>query len=287
MMPFRKPTEPGKPVIEIVRADSFAKLDWLVHGFSTRRGDTENFTLGGAANDGERVTRNRNLFFEALDANTGKLWALVTLKQVHSDVIHYVDQPSEAQLMGDGLLTDAPELILAVQTADCLPILLADPIRKAVGVFHAGWRGTLARIVEKGVGEMRRRFRSDPGNLRAAIGPGIHSCCYEVGGELREKFETQFPYASALFHDVFASDPVRERYPLLFMTARAPGHSHLGPKLHLDLVEANRRQLLEADLSSENIWASELCTSCRTDLLFSYRAEGAKTGRLMGAIGIR
>jgi YfiH family protein len=288
MMPFRRPTDPAKPVIEIVRADGFAKLDWLVHGFSTRRAGTEDFTLGGATNDGERAARNRELFLEALDAKTGgKFWPLVTLKQVHSDVIHYVDRPSESQLIGDGLLTDAAELALAVQTADCLPVLVADPIRKAVGVFHAGWRGTLARIVEKGVGEMRRRFRSHPGDLRAAIGPGIHSCCYEVGGELREKFETQFSYASALFHDVFASDPVRERYPLLFMSARAPGHSHLGPKLHLDLVEANRRQLLEAGLSSENIWASELCTSCRTDLLFSYRAEGAKTGRLMGAIAIR
>jgi copper oxidase (laccase) domain-containing protein len=123
--------------------------------------------------------------------------------------------------------------------------------------------------------------------LYAAIGPGIHACCYEVGNELRDKFDAQFPYAKELFQEVFESDPVRERYPLLFMTARAPGHSNLGPKLHLDLVEANRRQLLEAGLSSANVWASELCTACRTDLLFSYRAEGENTGRMMGAIGIR
>ena len=134
---------------------------------------------------------------------------------------------------------------------------------------------------------MRRRFGSSPRDLRAAIGPGIHACCYEVGNELRDKFEAQFPYARELFQEVFESDQIRERYPLLFMTQRAPGHSDLGPKLHLDLVEANRRQLLHAGLRCEGIWASELCTACRTDLLFSYRAEGPGTGRMLGAIGIR
>ena len=134
---------------------------------------------------------------------------------------------------------------------------------------------------------MRRRFGSSPRDLRAAIGPGIHACCYEVGNELRDKFEAQFPYARELFQEVFESDQIRERYPLLFMTQRAPGHSDLGPKLHLDLVEANRRQLLHAGLRCEGIWASELCTACRTDLLFSYRAEGPGTGRMLGAIGMR
>jgi YfiH family protein len=276
-------------LIEIIRAEGFSNLDWLVHGFSTRGVAEDAFTLGGkAADDGRQVELNRRSFLKALGAQTaGGPWPLVTLKQVHSDVIHYVERPTESQLVGDGLLTKTPELVLAVQTADCLPVLVVDPLGKAVGAFHAGWRGTLARIVEKGVGEMRRRFRSDPAQLQAAIGPGIHACCYEVGSELRDKFEAQFPYAKELFQEVFASDPVRERYPLLFMTARAPGHSNLGPKLHLDLVEANRRQLLDAGLPAENIWASELCTACRTDLLFSYRAEGRNAGRMMGAIGIR
>jgi polyphenol oxidase len=277
------------PTPQIVRAENLAALNWLVHGFSTRQGNGADFTLGNKSDaNGEAVELNRKLFLEALKAETGgKAWPLVTLKQVHSDVVHAVDRSPESQLVGDGLLTDKSKLTLAVGTADCLPVLIADPSQKAIGAFHAGWRGTLARIVEKGVGEMRRRYKSAPANLQAAIGPGIHACCYAVGNELREKFEAQFSYARDLFSEVFDSDPVRERYPLLFMTARAPGHSNLGPRLHLDLVEANRRQLLDAGLLPENIWVSDLCTACRTDLLFSYRAEGPGTGRLLGAIGIR
>lgn len=280
---------PGKTTVQIVRADNLSALDWLVHGFSTRKGNGADFTLGNKSDaNGEAVERNRRLFLEALEADTSsKTWPLITLKQVHSDVVHSVERAPENPLVGDGLLTNKPKLTLAVGTADCLPVLIADPVQKAVGAFHAGWRGTLARIVEKGVGQMRHRFKSNPGDLQAAIGPGIHACCYAVGNELKEKFEAQFSYARELFSEVFDSDPVRERYPLLFMTARAPGHSNLGPRLHLDLVEANRRQLVEAGLRPENIWASDLCTACRTDLLFSYRAEGAGTGRLLGAIGIR
>lgn len=291
MMATRPPREltPTKS-LQVLRTKPFEALDWLVHGFSTRLGERGDFSLGKTQTDGDQksLAQNRARFLEAIGAMTDKmLWPLVSLKQVHSDVVHFVDRAPRNQLVGDGLLTNTHEVVLTVQTADCLPVLIADPANKAVGAFHAGWRGTLARIVEKGVGEMRRRFKSDPAKLQAAIGPGIHACCYEVGSELRDKFEAQFSYGRALFREVFASDPVRERYPLLFMTARAPGHSELGPKLHLDLVEANRRQLLEAGLAAENIWASELCTACRTDLLFSYRAEGAGTGRLMAAIGIR
>lgn len=290
-MPSRIPQEakPSAPT-EILRAESFVGLDWLIHGFSTRCANGQDFTLGrkGEADNGEAVEPNRTLFLESLGATrANKTWPLITLKQVHSDVIQHVDRPPDGQLVGDGLLTKTPGLVVAVGTADCLPVLIADPMGKAVGALHAGWRGTLARIVEKGVGEMRRRFGSHPANLRAAIGPGIHACCYEVGSELRDKFEAQFPYAKELFQEIFDSDPIRERYPLLFMTARAPGHSDLGPKLHLDLMEANRRQLLQAGLRAENIWASELCTACRTDLLFSHRAEQGNAGRMLAAIGIR
>ena len=122
-------------------------------------------------------------------------------------------------------------------------MILVDTKRRAVGVFHAGWRGTVKRIVEKGVGEMHRCFGTRPGDLRAAIGPGVHGCCYAVGPEVRTQFESQFEYGSKLFREVEESDPVREKYPLLFLTARAPGHSELPKKIFLDLVEANRRQL--------------------------------------------
>jgi len=184
-------------------------------------------------------------------------------------------------------MTATPGLFLGIQTADCLPIILADPKQRAVGVFHAGWRGTVKRIIEKGVGEMHRRFGSRPRDLKAAIGPGIHGCCYEVGAEVREKFESQFSYAAKLFHEVEERDPVREKYPMLFLTARPPGHSVLPKKTFLDLVEANRQQLLAAGVPGKSMEASPLCTNCRTDLLFSYRAEKGKTGRMMAVAGIR
>jgi len=133
---------------------------------------------------------------------------------------------------------------------------------------------------------MRRWFGTLPENVKAAIGPGIHACCYDVGPEVRQQFESQFAYAADLFHETKESDPVREKYPLLFLTARAPGHSELPTKIFLDLVEANRRQLIDAGVSPRNISASPLCTACRPDLLFSYRAEVGVTGRMMGVAGI-
>jgi polyphenol oxidase len=212
---------------------------------------------------------------------------LVTLRQVHSDVIHYVTEPPAQPLVGDGLVTDTPGLALAVLVADCLPVMVVDTKRRAVGVFHAGWRGTVKRIVEKGVGRMRLHFGSRLGDLRVAIGPGVHHCCYKVGEEVRENFRAQFAYADALFHEVKESDPVREKYPLLFLTARAPGHSRLPVNIFLDLVEANRRQLLAAGLSRRTIWASEMCTSCNADVLFSHRAENGDTGRMMGLVAVQ
>jgi copper oxidase (laccase) domain-containing protein len=108
-----------------------------------------------------------------------------------------------------------------------------------------------------------------------------------VGEEVRAKFESQFAYAGKLFREVKDSDPVREKYPLLFLTARAPGHSELPKRIFLDLVEANRQQLLSVGVLARNIEASGLCTNCRTDLLFSYRGEKGRTGRMMGVVGVR
>ncbi len=212
---------------------------------------------------------------------------MVTLRQIHSDIILRVDTVPEKQLTGDGFVTNTPGLLLAIQTADCLPVIVVDTKRRAVGVFHAGWRGTLQRIVEKGVGEMHRCFGSNPRDVKAVIGPGIQGCCYQVGEEVRTKFESQFAYAAKLFREAKESDPVREKYPLLFLNARAPGHGELPPKLFLDLVEANRQQLLAAGVPKKNIENSPLCTTCHPELLFSYRAEKGKTGRMLGAVGIR
>ena len=293
----------------VLRAQHLSKYPWLVHGFSTRVAGFSRAYGGGALNLGftkdDRkavVERNRTAFLTELGAENSRsaevsrrsprraeslLWPLVTLRQIHSDLIYTVDSPAETHFVGDGLITATPGLLLGIQTADCLPVILVDPKRSAVGVFHAGWRGTVKRIVEKGAGEMRRRFGSRPSDLKAAIGPGIHGCCYEVGEEVREKFESQFAYAAKLFREVEESDPVREKYPMLFLTARAPGHSVLPKKIFLDLVEANRQQLLAVGVPGKNIEASPLCTNCRTDLLFSYRAEKGRTGRMMGVVGIR
>jgi YfiH family protein len=289
--------------LNILRGSQLSEFPWLVHGFSTRPGGFSRTYGGGALNLGftkddskASVERNRAEFLRVLGASTektnqrsadSKLWPLVTLRQVHSDIIRFVDKAGEPQLVGDGMITKTPGLLLGIQTADCLPIMLVDSKHRAVGVFHAGWRGTVKRIVEKGVGEMRRCFGTRPGDLKAAIGPGIHGCCYEVGDEVRAKFESQFAYAEKLFREVEESDPVREKYPMLFLTARAPGHSVLPKKIFLDLVEANRQQLLAAGVPKKNIEASPFCTNCRTDLLFSYRAEKGRTGRMMGAVGIQ
>jgi polyphenol oxidase len=297
-----------KNQVEILRA---SRLDtpWLIHGFSTRVGGVSRIFGGVALNLGftkddarAAVEQNRRLFLVAIAAAKGQgakaenkgpnratleAGTLITLKQIHSDIIHYVDSAPESPLVGDALISDAPGLLLGIQTADCLPVILVDPKRRAVGAFHAGWRGTVKRIIEKGVGKMRFCFGSRPRDIKAAIGPGIHGCCYAVGEEVRENFESQFAYAGKLFREVKESDPIREKCPLLFLTARAPGHGELPKRIFLDLVEANRQQLIASGVSAKNIEASPLCTSCRTDLLFSYRAEKGKTGRMMGAVGVR
>jgi polyphenol oxidase len=288
----------------ILRTRYLRAMPWLVHGFSTRVGGhsrvygSNDLNLGFTKDDSRAtVERNRTAFLKKLGlearkrpaSHSGKnlSWPLITLRQIHSDIIHCVASVPAESLAGDGLITRTPGLLLAIQTADCLPVILVDAKRRAVGVFHAGWRGTVQRIAEKGVGEMVRCFGSRPRDLRAALGPGIQGCCYEVGEEVRTKFESQFEYAAKLFREVKESDPVREKYPLLFLTARAPGHSELPTKIFLDLVEANRQQLLAAGVLAKNIETSPLCTNCHTDLLFSYRGEKGKTGRMMAVVGIR
>jgi YfiH family protein len=281
--------------LQLMRSAKLGELPWLVHGFSTRLGGVSRVYGGNALNLGftshdsrASVERNRQLFLKELGvANGRKPWPLISLRQIHSDFIYRLDGPPEEPLAGDGVVSDAPGVVLAVQTADCLPIILVDQKRRAIGVFHAGWRGTVKRIVEKGVGEMRKYFSSDPRNMVAAIGPSVQTCCYNVGEEVRTQFQAQFAYADSLFREVKESDPVREKYPLLFLTARAPGHGDLPSKLFLDLKEANRRQLLDAGVLAKNIDTSSPCTSCQTDLLFSYRAEKGVTGRMMAVAGIR
>jgi len=197
------------------------------------------------------------------------------------------DRSSSLGWKADGLMTDEPGLLLGIQTADCIPVLVADRKRRAVAAFHAGWRGTVKRIVEGGVGRMRLEFGSRPEDLIAAIGPGIGPCCYAVGEETLAEFESQFAYARELFREVDDADEVRRKYPMLFLTQRAPGHSPIGPNLHLDLVEANRRQLLTAGLKPQAIHSVGGCTQCHRELFFSHRGSQGRAGRMMSVIGIR
>jgi YfiH family protein len=224
---------------------------------------------------------------------------LVTLLQFHSATLQVVgkgaedDRPASlhpeschtawsaadgrAVLRGDGAMTRRPGWMLGVQTADCVPVLVADTRTRAVAAFHAGWRGTLARIVEHGIGRLQAEFGSRPQDLVAAIGPAIRPCCFAVGPEVKVEFESQFGYGPELFRRVS-------------LASATLGHGSLGPQIVLDLHEANRRQLLDAGLKPEAISLVAECTACARlrngrRKYFSHRAEHGLTGRMLSAVG--
>ena len=278
------------------------RIPWLWQGFSTRRGGVSraycredapgDLNLGFTAEDErQNVLRNRRLLVEAISGDPAT--PLVTLRQIHSSVLvvggaAFASTEAGKPLgKGDGLMTDQPGLLLGIQTADCIPVLVADRRRRAVAAFHAGWRGTVKRIVESGIGRMRLEFGSQPEDLVAAIGPGNLACCYEVGEDVLSEFESQFSYGRELFREVYTTDPVRKKYSMLFMTQRAPGHSQPGPSLHVDLVDANRRQLLDAGLRPDAIQFVGACTHCHPALFFSHRASRGRCGRMLSVIGIK
>lgn len=274
--------------IIILQVPALAKLPWLIHGFSTKpggvsaQGTEKILNLGFTDWDTkENVVENRRSFQSALAAQDLKL---VSLKQIHSDVVHLCeDAPSEV-CKGDGLATNQKGLLLGVQTADCVPILLVDPKKRVVAAVHAGWRGTLARIVVKAIGKMQMQFKSNPGDLLAAIGPAIGGCCYEVGTEVAAQFLSQFAEAPDWFDEFRTGD---EPDPVQWLNMMPPGHQPPPKNVLLDLRKANRAQLLGAGFRAPNIFVSDLCTACRGDLLFSYRKEGPQSGRMMSVIGIR
>ena len=297
-------TTPPKQKPLVLRSP-LLQCDGLLHGFSTRQGGFSRVFRPGLPagygdlnlgytkqDDPELVRRNRSAFLQALGAEPMQRFGL--LQQKHTAVVRTLTRLEEAAadflepaaMRGDALMTDVPNILLTVQAADCTPVLLFDPVRRAVAAIHAGWRGTRSRIVERTVGSMRLQYGTDPENLFAAIGPSVGPDSYAVGDEVRHEFESQFAYAPELFHEVYESDPIRDRYPLLFLTARAPGHSPIGPQLHLDLWEANRRQLLDAGVLDQQIHVLAEDTAADTGRFFSYRAEQGFTGRMMAAIGL-
>jgi YfiH family protein len=273
--------------LRILQLAPFARLPWLVHGFSTREGGVSSFGGENVLNLGftdwdthENVLKNRTAFQNSVG---GKSLSLVTLKQVHSDAIQIFHAPTDSARVGDASATALPGLLLAIQTADCVPILLVDPQKRAVAAIHAGWRGTLARITQKAVGAMQREFSTRPSDLLAAIGPSIGPCCYEVGAELVTQFASQFADATEYFDEPRTGD---EPNPLQWLNMRPPGHQPPPKAVHLDLRKPNRSQLLAAGLRVGNIFVSEFCTGCHRDLFFSYREEGPRSGRLLSVIGI-
>ncbi len=285
--------------LQIVITRPLAGLDWLVHGFSTRPGGASELPTGtrrapervlnlGFTDWDERrnVLRNRSKFAAAIDATEMRM---IALHQIHSDVGHFIEgRAPETTLHGDALFTCAAGMLLTVQTADCIPILLADTRTHAVAAIHSGWRGTLKRISEKALGRMKMEFGTRPADIVAAIGPGIAGCCYEVGHDVAKEFSSQFPNAREWFEGPFDAISSGDNDPnwLPWLTMAPPGHAPEPPRVQLNLSVANRDILAGAGVPSENIAVSEFCTSCRTDLFFSYRKEH-KTGRMMAAIGIR
>jgi YfiH family protein len=293
--------------LQVLEAPPLVRLGWLVHGFSTRPGGTSEIAAAHAESarrtgkasvrvlnlgvtdwdSRERVFENRKKFFHAIGADR---FRVVTLRQIHSDIVHRVDSPLSANEppQGDALFTREPGFLLAVQTADCIPILLADTKQRAVAAIHAGWRGTLRRIAAKTLGRMQMEFGTRPEDVIAALGPGIGRCCYEVGSEVVRDFHAQFPNARDWFDGPFDALASGENDPnwLPWLTMMPPGHPPPPPRVQLDLIAANRAILNDAGVAPERISSSDYCTACRTDLFFSYRREGS-TGRLMAAIGIR
>ncbi len=257
-----------------------------LHGLSfcvpmLRAGD---LNLGWTASDAaEYVAENRRRFTQAVWPAVGERRApeLITVRQIHSAVTlvvpaaaaageapaALVSEDGRALCEGDGLITATPGLLLGVQTADCVPVLVVDTERRIVAAFHAGWRGTVARIVEQGVTRLQREFGSRPESLMAAIGPSIGACCYVVGDEVHDAFHTNFDYAAALFQT-------------------ATGEA----QYTVDLWEANRRQLLAAGVAADRITVLGECTGCaglpQARRYFSHRMEHGFTGRMLSVVGI-
>ncbi|NPV91455.1 MAG: peptidoglycan editing factor PgeF [Firmicutes bacterium] len=248
----------------------------VISGFSTRIGGVSGGPYS-SLNQGlhvgdvtELVLKNRGILAEAAGLPPG---SQVVPAQVHGDRVHLAEwsdagagaRDLESSISDcDALITREPGLPLVTHHADCVALLILDPLKKAVGIAHAGWKGTRLRIGEKTVRAMGEAFGTRPEDCRVAISPSIGPCCYEVDAPLIEQFTAAFPYHSEL------------------LTPRP------GQKAHLDLWEANRRPLIEIGVRDQNVFTSRLCTCCSPDYFYSYRREpGGVTGRMAAFIMLR
>jgi YfiH family protein len=243
--------------------------DGFTNAFSTRTGGCspmpqDALNLAGFNEDAaENIHENRRRFLSLLEGD----WTLTACWQVHSADVRVVHDRRDARNDTehcDALVSIAPNILLGIKTADCVPVLLADTRTGAMAAVHAGWRGTLASIVGRSLATMSEMYGTSAADVRAAIGPAAGACCYEVGSEVVDAFHERFAEAGALF------------------TPTRAGHARV------DLQRANRDQLIAAGVPAEAIHSAPLCTMCRTDLFFSYRREKSlygRTGRLMSVIG--
>jgi YfiH family protein len=249
--------------------------DGFTNGFSTRGGGispmpSDALNLAGFNEDSaENILENRRRFLKLFAGE----WSLAGCWQVHGADIRLVKEAAQAKSRPyatgdddrcDALVTNLSHTLLAVKTADCVPILLGDGRTGTCAAVHAGWRGTAASIGSHALERMILEYGTRPADVRVAIGPAAGACCYEVGAEVIDAFQARFP----------GSDD--------FFTATRAGHARI------DLFKANQNQLTSMGVPAERIHISPLCTMCRTDLFFSYRREKSvhgKVGRLMAVIG--
>lgn len=247
----------------------------FLHGISTRHGGVslgayDSLNLGLHVEDEKAaVLENRRRFCRMAGAEPERT---ATCQQVHGDRIARItageagagfDDYAGAIPDTDALITNEPGVPLMLFFADCTPILLADPVKKAVGLAHGGWKGTVKSIAAKTVAAMVKEFGSNPAHMLAAIGPSIGSCCYQVGESVASQFREAFPE--------FAEEIL------------ATGQDGI----HLDLQLCNTRQLEKAGLRAENIANAQTCTACNHKQFFSYRADNGKTGRIAAIIGVK
>lgn len=246
------------------------------NAFSTRQGGVSplpentlslgNFTREQQGDQRAFVLENRRRFQAAIGAED---WPLVTAKQIHSADVRVVADTADAcqeATVCDALTTNTSRVLLAIQTADCLPVLLADERTRVVAAIHAGWRGTLAGIVARTIERMQREYDSQPEDLHAALGPAISAQHFEVGPEVLAAFRQQYDYADEL---------IEREQP--------------NGKGWLNINQANTRQLLACGVPAQRIYDSRLCTVTRNDLFFSYRLERGHEqhiGRLLSVIGM-
>ena len=241
----------------------------FVNGFSTRFGGVSPFpknslNLAGFNEDlAENIYENRRRFLTLFDAG----FELALAWQVHGDAIREVatrDDVGDSEIRADAIVSDLSNVLAAVKTADCVPVLIGDPKTKAFAAVHAGWRGTVQSIVVKAIEKLKRDYGSKPSDLVAAIGPAAGCKNYEIGEDVMTAFKENFGQSEKYFNS-----------------------THDGHAL-VDLHQVNRDQLTAAGVDPKNISTAPFCTMERPDLFFSYRLEKSKygkTGRLLSVIG--